>query len=772
MKINKSFNTRNAISKSWLWIILLAFVFPIHGCSDDDDVEISDRFMVLALDSDFGFTGGSKTIGLWTELDTGGVTCEIAENGKDWCSAVINGKSVVISAEPNYYEITRSTFVTVRGHGRVREITVNQKASEGSADVIIPITGGKATSEEADSEDRRLIYSYDGNYSTYFNSKFGAVTTWPFEIEYTLQAPNQVDYIAYYPRPNTGTNVWGSFGIFDVWVTTTESPNNFVFAGTFDHKENINSPSRFKLETPLKNVTKVRIDVQTAGNNRVSCAQIEFIQENQHKFDYGTVFADELYTSLRDDVTEAQIRKMPDKELVMLALSLYNNAYNTEFRVGEFRPYQDPSIMANLNKTGTYSIRDNPTGIYVESGDELTVVVRGVPEGFATMVVQDLKVGFGSSKSYRLAEGVNKVSILSGGLIYFVNIVEDDFPLIPETQGDKDLIAAKTIKAHFVHGKINGYFDKNKHDAGDWSNMIRTAKYHDMDVVGDYAHITWNVTDFAQFNTDILRVINCYDQLVYGEMEFMGLVKYGKMFRNRMYFHIDYNGASPYATGNRTAYTPGYAEVFCNPDRFPARLWGPAHEAGHINQTRPGLKWAGLTEVSNNIMSLNAQVQFGVVPKLTADNAYVAAKEAIIDTGEPHCLNNGSNEFIHKLVPFWQLKLYLVDGLGQTDFFKDLYEYHRVTPNLATGGLTEGILQLDFVRQTCALANLNLLDFFRTWGFLTPVDRTFNDYGNKRFTITQEQIDALVTEITGKNYPMPAHNNIHEITDTNVDDYR
>ena len=60
--------------------------------------------------------------------------------------------------------------------------------------------------------------------------------------------------------------------------------------------------------------------------------------------------------------------------------------------------------------------------------------------------------------------------------------------------------------------------------------------------------------------------------------------------------------------------------------------------------------------------------------------------------------------------------------------------------------------QLDFVRQVCDISGLNMLDFFEKWGFLYPVKTTLNDYGNKAFEITEEQIELLKEEINGKGY--------------------
>ena len=79
--------------------------------------------------------------------------------------------------------------------------------------------------------------------------------------------------------------------------------------------------------------------------------------------------------------------------------------------------------------------------------------------------------------------------------------------------------------------------------------------------------------------------------------------------------------------------------------------------------------------------------------------------------------------------------------------------------------------QLDFVRQVCAISGLNMLDFFEKWGFLYPVKTTLNDYGNKAFEVTEEQIRLLKEEINGRNYSMPRPN-VHQITEINLDDYR
>lgn len=756
-----------------LYMVLCSFLFISQGCSDDDEQQkVREGWLrILPLELDFPANGGTKEVYLVTtaDMDLEKITFEVASNGQDWCELARTENNLFVTVEPTYYEQPRATIIKITYEDVVRELPINQEASKGSDDILIEVMSATATSEETEQEPRGIAMSHDGKYDTYFNSKFGAISEWPFNIEYTLKTPNTLNKIIYHPRSDSG-NKWGSFNEYEVWVATEENPS-YVKVGTYKRGDANHSVTMMTLDSPVQNAKKVRFDIYSAYQNRISCAEMEFVQSSTNKYDYSKIFANRTYSQLNPGITADDIKKIPEDVYKQLATSLLNNTYNTEFRVGEYRPYQNPSVQAKTHKTNPYSLRDNPTGIYADNGDELLVIVDNPDNQSLSMVVQDLSIGYGSSRSYPLLDGENKIKVSAGGLIYIQNLTEDAIPLILETESDKASAATKTVRVHFVNGKVNGYFNSQIHTADDWTRILRSAKYEDIDVFGKYAHITWNTQNFRDFDTNIASVVDKYDRLVYLQQDFMGLVKYNKMFNNRMYFHIDYNGASPYASNNRTAYTPRYTEIFCNASRFEARLWGPAHEVGHCNQTRPGLKWAGTTEVTNNIHSMYIQQQFGEKSKLLVDGTYAEAKAAIIDAGQPHCLDNASNEFMLKLVPFWQLKLYMVEALGKEDFYRDLYEHYRTTADLNTDGVTQGILQLDFVRQVCRISGLNMLDFFDKWGFLKPVDKVLNDYGNKQFTITQAQINALIKEIQEAGYDTP-HPNVYDITEENIDQFR
>ena len=150
---------------------------------------------------------------------------------------------------------------------------------------------------------------------------------------------------------------------------------------------------------------------------------------------------------------------------------------------------------------------------------------------------------------------------------------------------------------------------------------------------------------------------------------------------------------------------------------------------------------------------------------------YAYAQQQIVKKKNPHTTTVASNEA--RLVPFWQLKLYMMDVLGKKDFYHDLYEYYRNYDYeaLEADKYTDGVYQLDFVRQVCRISGLNMLDFFEKWGFLTPVDTELNDYGTKKFTVTESQITALEEEISKEGYAMP-HKDVHLIQEDNLHNYQ
>ena len=799
-------NTKIRIIKGqWykLKVILLSLLYPClsYSCSSDSaSPAIPDDWLTISTESvSFSYEGGTENrkFVLGQGLDMNQITSTLSNKGDDWLTALVENGKMTIICERSFTERVRSSVLTLMYDDNHKcNIIISQEAAPSSADKLIKVIGGEATSEETQGKDTdknplTLEMSYDGNKKTYFNSAFGQVS-YPFSIRYELEKGHTLNSIVYTPRTDSG-NKWGSFDQFTVEVSTADKPDDFVKIGDYARGNGVHTPFTIKLSSPVEDAKFVRFIITKAYEDRVSCAEMEFYEASSNKFDPAAIFADNMGLQLKAGVTEKQIKQIPNEYLKELGLALLSGNYESAYRLADYRPYQNPAVMATRNKTSKYSLRDNPTGIYAKADETLAVFVGDIYEGGkVSMLIQDLNGGYNNSKTYELSEGYNEITVEVGGLIYILNHVNDDIPLrLEDADNDqKRNIEAKTVKVHFANGKVNGYFDIQKNKESDWAQIRDNAKYQEIDVLGEYSHLTWRISDFKKYNTEITKTIENLDRLVYLEEEFMGLVKYDKMFNNRMHFSIDYKAKSPNASDYRTVYNAGdyYAEPFCKPENFPTRCWGPAHEVGHCNQTRPGLKWSGLTEVSNNIMSLFIQTSFGRPCKLLVDgctlkdekdqtlgtynNIYQGATSLIVDGKRPHCLPGIANITREtQLVPFWQLKLYMIDVLEKTDFYHRLYEYFRTHESPSDKGENQGMNQLDFVRQVCDISGLNMLDFFEKWGFLYPVKTTLNDYGNKAFEITEEQIRLLKEEINGKGYRMPRAN-VHQITESNLNDYK
>lgn len=786
-----------AIKSRWgymhflLWMLL--YTFSLVACSDDNSEEIPADWINISTEPlSFSFEGGTENrdITLGAGLDANKILSTFSQEGEDWITVTLENGKLKVICERSWSDKQRSTILTLAYDDNHKcNLSISQEAAPSSEDQSIKIVGAVADSEETDKKDATtekpltLKMSYDGDKSTYFNSKYGAVS-YPFHITYELETGHTLNYIIYTPRQTY--NYWGAFDKFSVEVSTADKPDDFTPIGSYERGDGVFTPFTITLANSIENAKKVRFTITKAYQDRVSCAEMEFIEASNNKFDWTSIFADKMGLELKEGLTENNIKQIPNKYLRDLGLALLKGEYNTSYRFADYRPYQKPDIMATQNKTNKYSLRDNPTGIYAKAGETLPIFVGKIYEGGKiSMLIQDLNGGYSNSKTYELKEGYNEITVEIGGLIYILNHVDDDIPILPDNASDaqKQIIKAKTVQVHFGAGKVNGYFDIQKNTESDWKNILNKAQYQDIDVLGKYSHLTWRVEDFRAANTEITKTVANTDRLVELEWDFMGLFKYHREFNNRMHLCIDYKTKSPNASDYRTVYnsSSSAAEIFCNPDRFAKRCWGPAHEVGHCNQTRPGLRWKGMTEVTNNIMSVYVRWELTGTSYLIEENGgagyYNSAITLFKISKTPHCVGYSDdiyNRCFEKLVPFWQLKLYLINVLGQKDFYRDLYEHYRGEDTLADEAqkLTHGVYQLDFVRQVCKLARIDFTEYFKDMGFLTAVNTKLYDYGDAQFTITQAQIDALIAEIKAQKYPKKAPADLYLITDNNWESYK
>lgn len=595
--------------------------------------------------------------------------------------------------------------------------------------------------------------SFDGDFSTIYHSPWdnSAENYFPITLTYNFNSGSTIDYIVYNPR----TEGWnGHIKEFDLYIATASQPNLKKY-DSYDFKGR-STASRINFSPALENPIQIQFVVKSGagdGQGFVSCAEMEFFQKNDKNFDYLTIFADKVASQLKPDVTQEKIDAINNKFFKDLATKILAGTYETEFRVQEYSAWQHPDIMAKANKTSTYGLRDNPTGIFTELGQEMIVFLDETTNQDISLFIQKPGDKLNGS-SYSLNPGLNKFKAKNDGLIYVMYYTETG--------------TEPSVKINIATGTVNGYFDKARHTQADWNRLLNNATAPDFDVKGKYAVLTFRTSAFKQYTPDGLALINAYDDLVYNQQDFMGLVKYNRMFKNRAHFLVVEDGYM-YAGGYHTGYNANTQNEILDVSKLKTTaVWGPAHEVGHTHQTRPGLRWAGLAEVTNNIHSLYIQTLWGNKSRIMADNTYNLAINGII---VPAIALNEQGDVFYKLIPFWQLKLYLIDVLGKEDFYKDLYEFVRITPDVTTNNSNHGLSQLQFIKEACDIAQLDLTEFFEDWGFLKPIDKTIDDYGKYPFKITQDEVDEAKAYIAGKGYSKPIHK-FQYITDDNVDLYK
>lgn len=648
-------------------------------------------------------------------------------------------------------EVERKAELSIKEKGGTfeKKVLVIQKPQMGytggsgddiADDIKVPVSGANASSFQPGGE---IAKSYDNDYKTIYHSNWNnsGPNYFPITLDYYFQNQESIDYLVYHPRNDGGSN--GNFKEVEIWVATESEPNltkwmEYDFLGSGSASKIIFGQSLVKPKT-------IRFVVKSGagdGHGFASCAEMEFYRSNPDNFNPLEIFTDQTCSQLKAGITLADIEKVSNNLYRNIAFYLFNGQYPGEFRIQDYKAWPHPDTWAKENKTSTLSLLDNPTGISVAENDELIVFVGDTHGNALSIKVQNLDTpsadGYNTASFYPLSPGVNKIKARNKGLVYVFFHTADYATTVP-------------VKIHFATGVVNGYFDSQKHDSSDWSRLLNKATNKHFDVLGQYAHLTFETSAFKSFAANNgPQLIAAYDDLVRMEQEFMGLMNYNRPTVNRAYFHVMYT-AYMYASSYRTAYESGTQQSILSLQRLKSEPWGPAHEMGHTLQTRPGFRWLGMTEVTNNVHSLYVQTQWGNDSRIETEsiarynNRYEKAFHNSFVKNTPH---PQEEDVFCKLVSLWQLQLYFSNAKGFTDTYKELYEKVRVNSNKPNAGEQ----QLEFVRMMCEITQTDLTGFFSRWGYLTPVDETIDDYGEEKLTITQNQIDQLINEIKNKNY--------------------
>ena len=747
-----------------LSLICLFISLCLYGCKDNAEESITEIFEIATEDliQNFSKDAANVSISITTNLNVDNWEAKVTDK---WLRATQFKNSLKISVDANIGSNRRTANVKVSSATKHYTITVTQYSASDiviEEDIQVKPYAGKASEEETD-PDRSIEHSFDDKFiadgGVPYHSKWGQSADFPVILEYYFEGNTDIDYFIYHTNSGNGT-----FGKFDVYTQTKEN-TEYVHQGSYDFNMR-NSPSIASLKTPVK-ATKVKFEVHSGKNGYVSCDEMQFFKKNKKNTleeQLLTVFTDITCSEIKPDVTQEQIEALPEF-FIQTASALKDDSYNKwekEFRIREYCPYSSADEWADKLMTRKYGDLDNPTGIYVNEGDEVVVLV-GDTHG-QSISIQN--IGEETSKGYAqtsvngdiypLKEGVNKLTAKQTGMLfvmYNTNIQNPD---------------AQPIKIHIPlgGGKVCGFFSLKEHQTNEkYKELIDKADYKYFCVIGNAIILYFHHKQLkAAVPYDILSSIELWDNMIQWQQELMGIEDvYPKQMNNHI-FAISPEGGYMWASEGRIGFVYTVLGDILRKSYLMAsrNSWGPAHEIGHVHQG--AINWASTTEAPNNLFSNYTIYKFGqncsrgtelAVPEYAANvkKATLVFRRCVenkawCDFGTDY---QGEDPEMHARMN-WQLWNYYHRCGYNPQFFPTLFKLMREN-RVSTQDPGEN--QMMYARMACRAANENLTDFFERWGFFVPISMKVNQYGTYNYIVT----DAMIKETKEfmKQFPAPKH---------------
>ncbi|MGT8956348.1 putative mucin/carbohydrate-binding domain-containing protein [Bacillus cereus] len=342
---------------------------------------------------------------------------------------------------------------------------------------------------------------------------------------------------------------------------------------------------------------------------------------------------------------------------------------------------------------------NEPTGIYAEPNEEITIDIKGTQsiQAFIGTRSYDEK----DPEEFDLKPGKNVISSSRGGILYFYNMNNEGEVTASVTNGG----------SHFP------LFILGKHTKKDWDEMLKKYKNpYAVELKGERSLITTTYDSVQKYmkNTDPTDLMKLHDKIIRLENAVAGLSEdsvgvakspthYVQFVEKRKPAKGDFMFAKHYHTG----YIPTAMNRVLDIEVLEKDGWGPWHEVGHLHQQEPW-KWSKVREVTVNIYSLAVQKALG--NQLEMDEHYKNSFEYLEKPKAERFIDD-----INPLTMFWQLNVVYGEH-----FYPRLHQAYRLLPQSEMPHSDEEKKQL-FIYMTSKVAGQNLIPFFEEWG-LTPND--------------------------------------------------
>ena len=652
-----------------------------------------------------------------------------------------------------------------------------------SAQDLVPVKIKSASASSENSTSENAAKAIDGKPETFWHSVWSSGTTsFPVTFTITLQEETLVDIVRYNPRVGNSNGNWGNV---EVLYRSSETARKYVSLGTY----NLNQSSMAYDFEIGKACLSVQFKIQDGKGGWATASEIAaYVRDNSKLEVFKAYFQDDMFTTLKPEVTSSE--GIEDADVKTLVDNLLNNKEEyMKFRVDDYEPYRSLSSLQNETKTKTqYNQWENPTGVYLKTGESCYVAVSGIGSDKVGLKIKNW-VNNEDGSGYSLNNGLNKITATTEGNV-FVDYYTDNYKTAPN------------VKVHFINAPVRGYWDQQTMTNNDWKQMLSKLPNDNSIIIvrSEHAQLAYPVSAWKSYcpeNVDSLMTL--YQQVQWSCRDLMGWEKYGRQNKNRQLYYATTYGFM--AAGGQGAYcNVNSLSAIMAPDSKKFDFWGVGHEWGHNNQIEPGFHWPGCGETTNNIYASWAQLHF------TGNRSYLRLEDENSGVGEYSGMRGGrmqtyfeeglrkgvqwqlqdgpdyhgatpetksvpeydyngnltgkmvnttSRNYDHfvKLTPFWQLNLWGTLAGKCPDIIPMVIEGIRTTPNYASTYKSAGLQQVNWMKLACDSSKINLLPFFEKAGMLKPIKAYIEDYGAGWSMINQKMIDNLKAHVAQKGYP-------------------
>ena len=686
------------------------------------------------------------------------------------------------AADPMYMtDDVKAVCVITQSTGSVKaEVTYPDKKAQILKGTVDQAHNGSPITKMYDGETDK-----DGDANIYHSPWAGeGGTKFPITMQFEIY-PASVSYFKYYTRFSDSSN--GNPGAFDVFYRKSgETAFVPVKEGEFGSADNsmydfgmTSGVKRCTFPSTITDVQEIKLVFYSGKGDLLSGVEIEFYEDMSKSVndEILKVFTDLSCSELREGVTRQDITALYGLVPYLaqeVAMRFYSNTYvesEKEFRIHEYEPYSSSEQMFTKMRTRRYTQHDNPTGIFVQGGQTLLICIDDIPAGQTVSLGVANENGDGYAAQFagfnfrtELMKGFNEVTVPSDGMCFIINTASELTS------------ASKSVKVHILPGcgRVDGYFDIARHSDADYVRMLNATGWKYFIAKGQNMIFMMHTSTLRGYApTGIISGLSAWDDILGWQFELMGIGyqtadgKWDRMidrthFNNHM---VAISNTNPTSYMDASDYRINFNASSGIPKIISRELllaaedntWGPAHEAGHVNQR--AIMWKSNAESSNNLFSNYAIYKFGKYGSRGATIKEIAdccaRGESWVEMGDATHMNESTE--IHMRMQ-WQLWNYFHRCGVDSEFWPRLFELCRtkyILPNGEPSGAADhGLCQMMFAKAVCEAAQMDFTRFFEAWGFLKPVDITYEQYGSARYRVT----DAMIADLRANmaSYPTKA----------------